>query len=96
MILEVIEVGRPELAIGRQPVVELCERFWPDAVQAALRVCAHVDEPSVFEDAEMCGEGGYADEYSNASVAKVCRRWYGPRLSMPASSADYHSRSRAA
>jgi hypothetical protein len=61
MNLEPIEVGRPELAISRKPVVELCERFWPDAVQATLRVCAHVDEPGVLEDAEMLGHGRLAD-----------------------------------
>jgi hypothetical protein len=61
VVFEAIEVRRPELAVGREPVVELCERFWPDAVQAALRVCAHVHEPGVFEDAEMLGHGRLAD-----------------------------------
>jgi hypothetical protein len=61
VIFEAIEVRRPELAVGLEPVVELCERFRPDAIQTALRVCAHVDEPRLFEDAEMLGHGRLAD-----------------------------------
>ena len=34
MVLEAIEVSRPELAVGGQPVVELYERLGPDPVQA--------------------------------------------------------------
>jgi hypothetical protein len=53
-------VCRPELAVRRKPVVELFERFRPDAIQAALRVRAHLDEPGIFEDAEMLGDGRLA------------------------------------
>jgi len=31
---------------------------------------------------------------ASASVANVCRKWYGPRRAIPASSAGYHSRVR--
>src|SRR5262245_36009456 len=61
MVLEAIEVCRPQLAIRREPVVELCKRFRPDAVQPALCVCADVDEPGVLQDAKMLGHGGLAD-----------------------------------
>ncbi len=61
MVFEAIKVRRPELAVGREPIVELCERFQPDAVQAALRVCAHIDEPRLLEDTEMLGHGRLAD-----------------------------------
>jgi hypothetical protein len=61
MVLEAIEVCRPELAVRREPVVELFERIRPDAIQAALRVRAHLHEPRIFEDAEMLGDGRLAD-----------------------------------
>ncbi len=61
MVFEAIEVRRPELAVGREPLVELRERFRPDAIQAALRVRARLDEPRVLEDAEMLGHGRLAD-----------------------------------
>src|SRR4051794_15140876 len=52
---------RPELAVGRQPVVELCERLRPDAIQAALCIRARLDEPGVLEHAEMLRHGRLAD-----------------------------------
>ena len=52
---------RPELAVRRKPVVELFERVRPDAIQTSLRVRAHLDEPRIFEDAEMLGDGRLAD-----------------------------------
>jgi hypothetical protein len=61
VVLEAIEVSCPKLAIFGEPVVELCERLRPDAVEAALRVGAHIDESRLFEDAEMFGHGGLAD-----------------------------------
>jgi hypothetical protein len=61
VVFEAIEVRRPELAVGREPVVELRERFRPDPIQAALCVCAHIDESGLSEDAEMLGHGGLAD-----------------------------------
>ena len=52
---------RPELAVRRQPVVELCERLRPDAIQAALGLHARLDEPGVLEHTEMFGHGRLAD-----------------------------------
>jgi hypothetical protein len=69
MALEAIEVCRPELAVRREPVVELFERFRPDAIQAALRVRAHLDEPRIFEDAEMLRDGWLADAEAIDEVA---------------------------
>jgi hypothetical protein len=61
VVFEAIEVCRPELAVRRKPVVELFERVRPDAIQTSLRVRAHLDEPRIFEDAEMLGDGRLAD-----------------------------------
>ena len=64
----------PKLAICREPLVELYEWLGPDAVQAALRVCAHVDEACLPEDSEMLGNGRLADaeavdELADSSLA---------------------------
>jgi hypothetical protein len=61
VVFESIEVRRPELAVRSKPVVELGERFRPDAIEAALRVRAHLDESRLFEHAEMLGDGRLAD-----------------------------------
>jgi hypothetical protein len=53
VIFEAIQVSRPELAVGGEPLVELGERLRSDAVQAALRIRAGRDEPGVLEDAEV-------------------------------------------
>jgi hypothetical protein len=53
VIFEAIQVSRPELAVGGEPLVELGERLRSDAVQAALRIRAGLDEPGVLEDAEV-------------------------------------------
>src|SRR4029450_8833750 len=59
---------------GAQPLVELRERVRPDAVQAALRVRARLDEPGVLQDAEVLRHGRLAhpevlDELSHRSLA---------------------------
>ena len=61
MVFEAIEVCRPELAVGREPIIELFERLRPDAIQATLCICARHDEPCVLEDAEMFGHGRLAE-----------------------------------
>lgn len=61
MVFEAIQVGRPELAIGRKPVVELYEGLRPDSVQPSLGVHPYVDEPGVPENSEMLGHGRLAD-----------------------------------
>jgi hypothetical protein len=53
MVFEAIQVSRPELAVGGEPLVELGERLRSDAVQAALRIRAGLNEPGVLEDAEV-------------------------------------------
>jgi hypothetical protein len=61
VVFEAIEVRRPELAVRREPIVELCERLRPDAIQATLRICARLDEARVLEDAEMFGHARLAE-----------------------------------
>ena len=61
VVLEAIEVRCPKGAVCREPVVELDERLRPDAVQAALRVSTHIDEPGVPEHTEMLGHRRLAD-----------------------------------
>ena len=51
----------PEASVGGEPVVELDERLWPDAVQAALRVRARLDEAGLLQDAEMLGHRRLAE-----------------------------------
>ena len=60
---------RPELAVGRQPVVELCERLRPDAIQAALCLHARLDEPGVLEHTEVFGHGRLADSEAMDELA---------------------------
>jgi hypothetical protein len=61
VIFESVEVSRPQLAVGGEPLVELSEWLRPDAVQAALRIGARLDEPRLLEDAEMLRDGGLAE-----------------------------------
>jgi hypothetical protein len=53
MVFEAIQVRRPELAVGGEPLVELGKRLRSDAVQALLRLRAGLDEPGVPEDAKV-------------------------------------------
>jgi hypothetical protein len=92
MVLEAIEVRRPERAVRREPFVELGKRFGPDAVQPALRVRTHVDEPRLLEDAEMLGHGRLAhaevvDELADRPFPAVAKQveerqpaWFGEDL----------------
>jgi hypothetical protein len=50
---ESIEMGRPEPAIGRQPVIELGERLGPNAIEAALPVGTRLDEPCLMKNSKM-------------------------------------------
>jgi hypothetical protein len=61
VIFEAIEVSAPQASIGGQPVIELCERLGPDAVEAALRIRASLDEAGVLEDSEVLGHGRLAE-----------------------------------
>jgi hypothetical protein len=69
VVFEAIEVRRPELPVGGEPVVELCERLRPDAIQAALRVRARLDEAGVLEHAQMFGHGRLADAEAVDKIA---------------------------
>src|SRR5262245_66431850 len=60
VVFEEIEVRRPERPIGREPLVELGERFRSDAIQPALCVHARLDQSGVPEDAQMFGHGRLA------------------------------------
>jgi Family of unknown function (DUF6308) len=61
VLFEPVEVCRPELAIGGQPLVELFERLGPDPVQPALRIGTRLDEPRIPEDAEVLRDGRLTD-----------------------------------
>jgi hypothetical protein len=61
VVFELVEVSRPKLAVGGEPVVELREWLRPDPVQPALCIGARLDEPGVLEDAEVLGDGRLAE-----------------------------------
>jgi hypothetical protein len=61
VLFEPIEMGHPELAIRRQPVIELGQGLGPDVVDAALRVGPRGHHPGLFEDAQVFGYGGLAE-----------------------------------
>ena len=54
-------MSRPKLAVGSEPLVELGERLGSDAVQAALRIRAGLNEPRVLEEAEVLRHRGLAE-----------------------------------
>jgi hypothetical protein len=87
MVFESVEVRRPEPAVRRQPVVELRKGLWPDPVEPALRVGAGLNEPRVFEDAEVLGDAGLADlkaihdlAYRPLAVSEQIEDRHPPRL----------------
>jgi hypothetical protein len=53
VICKSVEMGRPQPAVGLQPVIELYQRLRPDSVQTALSVGADVHQAGLFEDAKM-------------------------------------------
>jgi hypothetical protein len=61
VVFEAIQMSRPELAVGGEPLVELGERLRSDAVQAALPIRASLNEPGVLEDAEVLRHCWLAD-----------------------------------
>jgi hypothetical protein len=61
MVLESVEVRRPELTIRSQPLVELRERLRPDPVEPPLAFRPRLDEPGHLEHAEVLGDGRLAD-----------------------------------
>lgn len=61
MFLESIEMGCPELAIGRQPVVKIRQGLGSNSVQAALGIGPDVNEARFLKDAEMFGDRWLAE-----------------------------------
>jgi hypothetical protein len=57
VIFETIQVGRPQSAVGREPLVELGEWLGSDPVQAALRIGPGLDQSCVLEDLQVLGHG---------------------------------------
>jgi len=74
VVFEAIQVSRPEVAVQGEPLVELGERLRSDAVQAALRIRAGLNEPGVLEYAEVLrhrwlAEAELLDEVSDGPLA---------------------------
>ena len=61
MLFQPVEARRPQLAVWGQPVVELSQRLWPDAVEAALRVDPRLHQACVPEYAKMLRHGGLTE-----------------------------------
>ena len=51
---------RPQLAVGRQPVIELGQRLRPDAVEPALGVGAGLHQSRLLEHAQVLRHRGLA------------------------------------
>jgi hypothetical protein len=56
MIFQLVEMGAPQSAIGLEPVIELGQRLWPDAVEAALRIGAYLDQASLLQHPQVLGD----------------------------------------
>jgi hypothetical protein len=56
--LERVEAGRPHLAIGAEPGVDLSEGLGAELVPAALGVVADADEAGLAQHAEVLGGAG--------------------------------------
>jgi hypothetical protein len=57
MALKRINVGRPEAPEGRQPGVDLHERFGSNSIDAPLRLDARLHEAGLAQDAQVLGHG---------------------------------------
>lgn len=62
-------MGRPQLAVRGEPGVELRKRLRPDAVQAALRIRARLDEAGLLEHAEVLGDPRLAEAKAVDEIA---------------------------
>jgi hypothetical protein len=58
MPLERVQVGGPEPAELREPVVQLLQSLGLQSVEAALRVHGRVDEPSLAQHPQVLGDSG--------------------------------------
>jgi hypothetical protein len=74
MVFQPIETGSPELAVGSQPLVQVCERLGPDPVKATLSVhpCLHQsrvpEDPQVLRDRRLA-EAKRTDEVTDRLLA---------------------------
>jgi hypothetical protein len=74
MVLQAIEMSRPELSVRVEPLVEVGQGLGANSVEPALRVGAGFDQPCILEHAEVLrhgrlAEGKGGDELSNRPLA---------------------------
>jgi hypothetical protein len=53
VIFQSVKTPSPQPAIRREPGVKLNQRLGPDAIEATLRVGAHLDQTSLLQHPEM-------------------------------------------
>src|SRR3546814_6138594 len=59
--MEAVERAGPQLAVGRQPLVDLGQRLRPQAVHPPLGAGTHVDQPRVAQHPQVLRHGGLAE-----------------------------------
>ena len=69
MLLEAVEVCRPELPIRGEPVVQFRERLGADAVEPPLGVGTRLDQTGVFKHAEVLRDRRLADAEALDEIA---------------------------
>jgi hypothetical protein len=69
VIFEAVEVSRPKVAVGGEPVVELGKGFGPDAVKPTLRIRSRIHEPGVPEHAQVLGHTRLAQAQTSDKIA---------------------------
>ena len=75
-VIHVVEVGfqrteasGPGGAVGRQPLVDLAERFGPEPVHAPLGVGPHLDQARLAQHPQVLGHAGLAEAQRGDQVA---------------------------
>src|SRR6185437_15041336 len=63
------EASGPGGAVGRQPLVDLAERFGPEPVHAPLGVGPHLDQARLAQHPEVLGHAGLAEAQRGHQVA---------------------------
>ncbi len=61
MIFQSVEVRLPELAVSREPVIELDQRLRADAVKAPLGVLSDLYDAGLLEGPKVLRNGGLAE-----------------------------------
>jgi hypothetical protein len=74
MVLQAIEMSRPELSVRVEPLVEVGQGLGANSIETALRVGAGLDQPCILEHAEVLrhcrlAEGKAVDELSDRPLA---------------------------